>query len=80
MVRIVIAIIAVSVVFPSTVATAQTKSSGARPPQVSRGQAPAKAQSKAPSKTPPPTTTEPAANLHWNGLGVARPKSGGSQA
>lgn len=39
MVRIVIAIIAVSVVFPSTVATAQTKSSGARTPQVSRGQA-----------------------------------------
>ncbi len=39
MVRIVIAIIAVTVVFPSTVATAQTKSSGARPPQVSRGPA-----------------------------------------
>jgi hypothetical protein len=56
MVRIVIAIIAVTVVFPSTVATAQTKSSGARPPQVSRGQAPAKAQSKTPATTARPVS------------------------
>jgi hypothetical protein len=55
MVRIVIAIIAVTVVFPSTVATAQTKSSGARPPQVSRGQASSKAQSKSQSTTARPS-------------------------
>ena len=73
MVRIVIAIIAVTVVFPLTVATAQTKSSGARPPQVSRGQAPAKAESK---KTPSTTArlvsrTQDAAE--------AKPAIGGTQ-
>lgn len=72
MVRIVIAIIAVTVVFPSTVATAQTKSSGARPPQVSRGQAPAKAQSKTPSTIARPVSrTQDAAE--------AKPAIGGTQ-
>ena len=56
MVRIVIAIIAVTVVFPSTVATAQTKSLGARPPQVSRGQAPATARPKAQAPTARPVS------------------------
>ena len=51
MVRIVIAIIAVSVVLPSTVATAQVKSSGARPPQVSRGQVSSTAGQKSQSTT-----------------------------
>ena len=73
MVRIVIAIIAVTVVFPLTVATAQTKSSGARPLQVSRGQAPAKSESK---KTPSTTArlvsrTQDAAE--------AKPAIGGTQ-
>lgn len=69
MVRIVIAIIAVSVVFPSTVATAQTKTSGARSPQVSRGQAPATARPAAQSTTARPVSrtqdagaTQPAAD------------------
>lgn len=56
MVRIVIAIIAVSVVFPSTVATAQTKSSGTRTPQVSRGQAPATARAKTQAPTARPVS------------------------
>lgn len=54
MVRIVIAIIAVTVVFPSTIATAQTKSSGARSPQVSGGPAAAKSQYRAPATTARP--------------------------
>jgi hypothetical protein len=72
MVRIVIAIIAVTVVFPSTVATAQTKSSGPRPPQVSRGQDPGKAQSKTPLTTARPVSrTQDAA--------VDKPAIGGAQ-
>lgn len=67
MVRIVIAIIAVTVVFPSTVATAQTKSSGARSSQVSRGQSPAAAKPGATSTDTRPVSrtqaveTEPVA-------------------
>lgn len=72
MVRIVIAIIAVTVVFPSTVATAQTKSSGARPPQVSRGQAPATAQSKTPA-----TTVRPVSRTQE--VADANPAPGGAQ-
>jgi hypothetical protein len=72
MVRIVIAIIAVTVVFPSAVATAQTKSPGSRTPQVSRGQAPAKAQSKTPSTAARPVSrTQEAAD--------ANPAPGGAQ-
>jgi hypothetical protein len=72
MVRIVIAIIAVTVVFPSAVATAQTKSPGSRPPQVSRGQAPANAQSKTPSTAARQVSrTQEAAN--------ANPAPGGTQ-
>ena len=72
MVRIVIAIIAVTVVFPSTVATAQTRSPGSRTPQVSRGQAPPKAQSKTPPITARPVSrTQDAAE--------AKPEIGGTQ-
>ena len=56
MVRIVIAIIAVTVVFPSTVATAQTKSSAARPPQISRGQASGTARQAGQSTTARPVS------------------------
>lgn len=72
MVRIVIAIIAVTVVFPSAVVTAQTKSPGSRTPQVSRGQAPANAQSRTPSTAARPVSrTQEAAD--------ANPAPGGAQ-